>query len=63
MNPNKNTDPDGLAWLRTIRSGLLHDLDKSPAQRAAYYQAKEKHLHARLHRGRSAVATAKSGDS
>ena len=33
---------DGLEWLRAIRRDLQREIGKTPQERAAYYQAREK---------------------
>ena len=50
---------DGLEWLRAIRRDLQREIGATPQERAAYYQAKEKKLRARLYAGRSGAITAK----
>ena len=43
---------DGLEWLRAIRRDLQREIGRTPQERAAYYQAREKEL-----RGRTLRAT------
>ena len=50
---------DGLEWLRAIRRKLQREIGTTPQERAAYYQAKEKKLRARLRPRRSVAVTAK----
>lgn len=57
--PTTTQMADGLEWLRAIRRDLQREIGQSPQERAAYYQAKEKKLRARLYAGRSAGVTAK----
>ena len=52
MKTTTNQSNDGLEWLRAIRRDLEHEIGSTSQQRAAYYQAKEKKLHARLYAGR-----------
>ena len=57
MKTKTATDTDGLAWLRAIRRDLQREIGATPQERAAYYQAKDKRLRARLHPGRAVPQT------
>lgn len=55
MKATTSQSADGLEWLRAIRRDLQREIGKSPQERAAYYQAKERKLRARLYAGRAAA--------
>ena len=50
---------DGLEWLRAIRRDLQREIGTTPQERAAFYQAKERKLRARVRPSRSAAIAAK----